>query len=134
MAGLRVGYGLARPDILKRLDALRISLPSYLGIQAGLASIQDTAYQALSRSRIAEARKVTVAMIEGLGMRHTGSLANFVFFDTGKPFAEFSQAMQKANFHIGRPFPPYLTWARVSMGTVAQMRGFADAAREHFKG
>ena len=57
---------------------------------------------------------------------------NFVFFDTGGPLADFSAAMRRAGYLVGRPFPPYDTWCRVSMGTVEQMRGFAEALRGYF--
>jgi histidinol-phosphate aminotransferase len=57
---------------------------------------------------------------------------NFVFFDTGGPLADFSAAMRRAGYLVGRPFPPYATGCRVSMGTVEQMRGFAAALRSYF--
>jgi histidinol-phosphate aminotransferase len=133
MAGLRIGYGLARPDIIKRLERLRISMLSLVGLRAALASYQDLNFQAYSRKALREARTITDAVLDELKLRHTDSQANFVFFDTGRPFAEFSQAMQKRGIQIGRPFPPYTTWARVSMGTVENMRAFAAAAREHFR-
>jgi histidinol-phosphate aminotransferase len=133
MAGLRIGYGLARPDIIARLEKLRITMLNIVSLKAAIASYQDTEFQAFSRARIQEGRTITVAMLDELGLRHTDSHANFVFFDTKRPFAEFSQAMRQQNIHIGRPFAPYTTWARVSMGTVEQMRTFAAAARAHFR-
>jgi histidinol-phosphate aminotransferase len=132
MAGLRVGYGLARPDIIKRLERLRITMMSIVGLRAAIASYQDTAFQAYSRKALHESRAITDGVLDELKLRHTASEANFVFFDTRRPYAEFSQAMQKRGIQIGRPFPPYTTWARVSMGTVDNMQAFAAAAREHF--
>lgn len=132
MAGLRIGYGIARPDIIKRLEKLRISMLSLVGLKAAIASYQDAAFQASSRKALREAREITDGVLNELKLRHTESRANFVFFDTGRPFTEFSQAMQQRRINIGRPFAPYTTWARVSMGTVDNMRTFAAAAREYF--
>jgi histidinol-phosphate aminotransferase len=132
MAGLRIGYGIARPDIIKRLERLRMSILSIVGLRAALASYRDAAFQAWSRKELIKARTLTEAALDELKLRRTESRANFVFFDTGRPFSEFSQAMQRRGIQIGRPFPPYTTWARVSMGTLDDMRAFAAAAREHF--
>ena len=41
-------------------------------------------------------------------------------------------AMRERGFSLGRPFPPYDTWCRVSMGRVEQMQAFAGAIREVF--
>jgi histidinol-phosphate aminotransferase len=132
MAGLRIGYGLARPDVIRRLEKLRISMLSITGLRAALASYRDATFQAYSRRELQAAREMTETVLRELKLPHTESRANFVFFDTGRPFSEFSQAMQKRGIQIGRPFPPYTTWARVSMGTVDNMRAFVQAAREYF--
>jgi histidinol-phosphate aminotransferase len=132
MAGLRIGYGLARPDVIRRLEKLRISMLSITGLRAALASYRDATFQAYSRRELQAARTMTETALQELKLPHTESHANFVFFDTGRPFSEFSQAMQKRGIQIGRPFPPYTTWARVSMGTVDNMRSFVQAAREYF--
>jgi len=31
---------------------------------------------------------------------------------------------------VGRPFPPFMDWCRVSMGTMDEMKMFASAFRE----
>ena len=40
--------------------------------------------------------------------------------------------MRQKGFALGRPFPPYDTWCRVSIGKVDEMRAFADALRQHY--
>ncbi len=76
---------------------------------------------------------MTTAALRDLGRPHvTEPRANFVFFDTGGPLADFSAAMRRAGYLVGRPFAPYATWCRVSMGTLEQMQGFAAALRGYF--
>jgi len=133
LAGLRVGYALAPPDLIRRLEAHRTTILGSTGVAAATASYQDLAFQAFARARLAEALAITTGALSELGLRHVaGGRGNFVFFDTGKPVAEFSAAMRQAGYLVGRPFAPYATWCRVSMGTVEQMRGFAAVLRAHF--
>jgi len=40
--------------------------------------------------------------------------------------------MRQRGFLTGRPVEAYPTWARVSMGTVEQMRQFAGALRNYY--
>lgn len=132
LAGLRIGYALARPDIIERMARLKLTVASSLGLVAAAASYADLKFQAESRERIAEGLAITTATLDELQRPHTETRGNFVFFDTGKPAGEFLGAMRQKGFALGRPFPPYTNWCRVSMGTVEQMRAFAAALRAHY--
>jgi len=132
LAGLRIGYALAPPELIERMARLRLLVPSSLGLAAAAASYADLAFQAETRGRIAESLAVTTAALAELRRPCVPSSANFVFFDTGAPVGDFLAAMRQRGFALGRPFPPYGNWCRVSMGTVEQMRLFAAALRGHF--
>lgn len=132
LAGLRIGYALARPDIIERLGRLKLVVASSLGLAAATASYADTAFQEASRRAIAEGLAITRAALDDLGLRYAATRANFVFFDTGAPVGPFLAAMRERGFSLGRPFPPYMTWCRVSMGTVEQMRAFDRVLRAHY--
>jgi len=133
LAGLRVGYALAPPEIIQRLEKHRVTLLGCAGVAAATASYQDLEFQAFSRARLQEGLAITTGALRELKRRHVEEgRGNFVFFDTGGPLADFSAAMRRAGYLVGRPFPPYDSWCRVSMGTVEQMRGFAEALRGYF--
>ncbi|MBL8225725.1 MAG: aminotransferase class I/II-fold pyridoxal phosphate-dependent enzyme [Chromatiales bacterium] len=131
LAGLRIGYAIAPVEIIRRLQPLRMSLLNTAGIAAATASYQDLDYQALSRRRLKEALAVTRAALADVGWPATDTRGNFVFFDTGRPVGEFAAAMRAEGFLVGRPFAPYETWCRVSIGTLPQMKGFAAALRRY---
>ena len=133
MAGLRVGFAIARPDIIKRMNGLRMSVPNKMGLVAAIASYQDTDFMAHSRKMIREGMSMTFKALDGIGLEHVKSQANFLMFNTGKPMREFMTAMRSRNIAVGRPFPPYDTWCRVSMGKVEQMPRFVEALQAHFK-
>lgn len=133
LAGLRVGYALAPPALIQRLEKHRMTIQGTAGVAAATASYQDLEFQAVSRARLKEGLAITTTALRDLKLRHVEEgRGNFVFFDTGGPLADFSAAMRRAGYMVGRPFAPYTTWCRVSMGTVEQMRGFAGALRSYF--
>ncbi|MCL4721034.1 MAG: histidinol-phosphate aminotransferase family protein [Gammaproteobacteria bacterium] len=133
MAGLRVGYGLAPPALIRELESRRMTIPGSLGIAAATASYQDQEFQAFSKARIREGMAIVLAALRDTGRPHVeNGRGNFVFFDTGGPLADFSAAMRREGYLTGRPFAPYDTWARVSLGTVEQMQGFAGALRRYY--
>lgn len=130
LAGLRTGFAIARPDIIARLQPCVTSFPGVFGARAAAASIQDTAYQNMCRDRNAEGRAIMAEAIGKMGRRMTTSHTNFVFFDTGMPVEQVQAAMRTKGFLIGRAFPPYTTWARISIGTPDEMRRVAAALPE----
>ena len=130
LAGLRTGFAIGRPDIIARLQPCVTSFPGVFGARAAVASIQDTAYQTMCRDRNAEGRAIMAEAIKKMGRRMTTSHTNFVFFDTGMPVEQVQAAMKTKGFLIGRAFPPYTTWARISIGTPDEMRRVAAALPE----
>ncbi len=134
MAGLRVGYAIARADLIKRLRPLQMSFLNVMGLQAAIASYQDDEFQTYSKTKIQECVALTQDAFERNGLPFTPSKANFVLFDTGGSVREFAAAMRKKNMMVGRSYAPYETWCRVSMGTVEQMAVFAEALTDYYKG
>jgi histidinol-phosphate aminotransferase len=132
LAGLRIGYALARPDIIEKMAKLKLTAPSSLGLVAATASYGDMQFQDYSRRNIAEGVAITTAALKDLKRPFAPTRANFVFFETGQPAGQFLGAMRQKGFSLGRPFPPYDTWARVSIGKVDEMRAFAKALHEYF--
>ncbi|MEO7386481.1 MAG: histidinol-phosphate transaminase, partial [Gammaproteobacteria bacterium] len=134
LAGLRIGYALAPPAVIQRLEQHRMTFLGAAGVAAATASYQDLEFQAFSRARLQESLAMTTGTLRDLKRPYVANgRGNFVFFDTGGPLATFSAAMRREGYMVGRPFPPYDTWCRVSMGTVEQMRGFAAALTAYFR-
>lgn len=133
LAGLRIGYSIASPEITEKLEAHRISVLNRPGLHAAAASYADMAFQRFSRAKIREAMSIVVVLFEELGRPYIPSYGNFVFFDTGGSPGHFRATMLRQGVMTGMQFEPYQTWARVSIGKVEHIQVFATAARASFQ-
>lgn len=126
LAGLRVGFAIARPDILKKIGQYVSGDPNVFGLHAANASLMDTEYQAFVKQRNSASRKLITDTLTKAGKRVAASQTNFVFFQAGKPVAEMQKYFAAKGFTIGRAFPPYTDWCRVSIGTPEEMQQFCS--------
>jgi len=130
LAGLRIGFAIARPDIIARLQSHATGNPNSFGMRAAIASINDTEYQAFVRDRTIEGRNLLTRTLTGLGKRVIPSQTNFVFFHAGVPVETVQKSLLAKGFAVGRAFPPYNDWCRVSIGTPDEMKAFVAALPE----
>tara|TARA_Y100000590_G_scaffold404357_1_gene491795 strand:- start:6106 stop:7044 length:939 start_codon:yes stop_codon:yes gene_type:complete len=132
LAGMRIGFGIAKPEIVSELEPYMtaMSLNNIVGLRAALASYQDTDHQVFCLRKNNEARKVVTDLLDEMGRQYAPSETNFIFFHTGKPIEQFQAEMQKRGVRVGRPFPPYLDWCRLSLVKPEQMSLFVRAFRE----
>ncbi len=126
LAGLRCGFAVARPDIIERLRQYITGDPNVFGLHAANAALLDTDYQAFVQAKNREGRALLLDALARLGRRAAPSQTNFVFFEAGRPVERLQQYFLERGFLIGRAFPPYADWARVSIGTPEEMRQFVD--------
>ncbi len=131
LAGMRIGYGIGRPELIDRMrrQALHINT-NMLGLQAALASLEDPDLVPRTRDLNARARRVVTDWLDRQHIRFAPSSANFLFFHTGKEIGGLIAAMLQRGLAVGRPFPPFTDWMRVSVGTEEEMRRFLRAYEE----
>lgn len=84
LAGLRLGYAVAREDIVERLRALQPSWSVNAAAQAaGLAALADAEHLARARAEVRRAVAYLREALRGLGLYVAPSLANFVLAEVG---------------------------------------------------
>ena len=130
LAGLRIGYLIARPDIAERLERAVMANTNVLAIEAARQALKDDEFYKFSLQMNTEAKKYIYNTLDSLNLRYIPSHTNFVFFRTGRPIRELISDMLKENVMIGRPFPPMNEWARISTGTMEEVKAFGDALRK----
>lgn len=132
MAGLRVGFLVARPEILARIAAYRQGFPNAMAIRAAIAAVRDTDAQQFVRRQNASSRESMYRALDSLKRRYVPSHGNMVFFHTGRPITDVITAFAERGVDVGRPFPPMLDWCRVSTGTPEDTERFVGALRGIF--
>jgi histidinol-phosphate aminotransferase len=130
MAGLRYGYGIARPEVIEEISAARMTTPNIFAVRGACASLGDKRFQADCRRRIVASRTRLTAELSRLHLRYAEPHGNFVFFDTGAPIRQFTEFMRHRNILVARRFPPYENWCRVTIGTDPQIDAFIDGVRD----
>lgn len=125
MAGLRVGYAAARPDVIARMDHFRNNVISIVSVRAVLAALE-------LGPKLLEERKAKIVhtrdeLCAWLTQRKIGFIppqANFIMIETGHEARQMQIAMLAKGVAIGRPFPALNHMIRVSIGTDAEMEKF----------
>lgn len=133
MAGLRVGYALARPEVAKTLGSYLMSFGgNSAGLAAAIASWDDTGFIRYSRERILEARGIMEAAVRGAGLKALPSQANFLFVEV--PDADRLRiAMAGRDIAIRGAYGTWKNWSRVSTGRIEDVKRYAAALPELVK-
>jgi len=131
MAGVRCGYAIARPDVAAEIAAVRMSSPNIFAMRAARASLGDKTFLADTRRRIVASRTHITAELTRLGLAYARPQTNFVFFDTGAPLSQFDKFMKARNILVGRLFPPYNNWCRITIGTEPEVTAFLQGLRAY---
>lgn len=125
MAGLRIGYVVAHPETIQKLAGwegfeLYTNFPALSAAEAALGL--GSAFLEKERARNADVRAFTRSYFENLGYSVADSQANFVFVDLGAPAEDFRKACAREGVLVGRSFPPLENHARISLGTLDEMK------------
>jgi histidinol-phosphate aminotransferase len=122
LAGLRIGYGLARPDIAAVLQKSRQPFNTSSPAQsAALAALADTEHVRKTVALTHAGLERLHSFLKKLGLRFVPGTANFVMVEVGDGDAVFRE-LQKRGL-IVRPLRSYRlpNWIRISIGTPDQM-------------
>jgi histidinol-phosphate aminotransferase len=123
MAGLRIGYAIGRPEALEPLQRFKLGAGiNVLATAAATAGLADTARIDAERTRNREVRQFTHDALSRLGWTVIPSNTNFLMLDVRRNVQDVIEGCRKQGVLIGRPFPPLNTHARVSIGTMDEMK------------
>ena len=135
MAGLRVGFAAAKPEIIERFAPLKNNVISYVSAKAAVAALKDAnTIVPERRAKLAKTRRDLCAWLKERGVKYIEPNANFMMIDTGRNAREFITKMPKMGVAPGRPFPPLDNMLRVSIGTDADMAKFREVFWKIYKG
>ncbi len=131
-AGLRLGYAIAQPEMLKTLKPYTNGefAVSITTLMAGIASYKDIDWQNHCRAENAKARDYTTKALTAMGYEVIPSATNFILFPIRMKTKSFENQMfangigiQTRDFN-GQPY------CRVSVGTMDEMAMFMDGFKK----
>jgi histidinol-phosphate aminotransferase len=131
MAGVRMGFAIGRPDLLKKIsqDGGFNSLP-ITALAAAKASLLDSELIAKRRKIIGDVRMDTLDWLKSKGYACTPSVSNCFMLDVRRPGKEVLAAMAAKDVYIGRIWPAWPTQVRITVGTHDEMLTFRKAFEE----
>jgi histidinol-phosphate aminotransferase len=131
LAGLRIGYGIARPDLVEVLQKTRQPFNvNSMGLAGALAALTDDAHQRKTKETVDAGRAYLEKEFASMPLKFVPSVANFVMVDVGDGPAVFKELL--ARKVIVRPLRGYnlKRWVRISVGTMEQNQRCLEALRE----
>lgn len=132
LAGLRIGYGIARPEIIQCLNQVREPFNVNSIAQAGaLASLGDPEQVERSRRVNSEGKRYLYREFEAMGLPYVPTEANFVLVDIKRDCRPvFTELLKRGVIVRTGDIFGLPTFFRVTIGMEADNRRFVETLRE----
>jgi histidinol-phosphate aminotransferase len=131
LAGLRLGYGIAHPDLIQYLTRLKVVFSvSSIAEAAGLAAMRDEAHIQKTLRNNAEGAKYLTDKLTDMGFRVVPTWANFVYVEVGEDCVAMAKRLQSEGVII-RPLGGWgaKTAIRVTIGKPEENEQFIAAMK-----
>jgi len=132
LAGLRVGYAIARPEIIQCLDQVREPFNvNSIGQVGAIASLEDPDQVTRSKKVNSDGKQYLYKEFDAMGMTYTPTEANFVWVDIKTDCRPVFQELLKRGVIVrtGDIFG-YPNFIRVTIGTSADNERFIRTLKE----
>ena len=139
MAGMRIGYAIANPTLIKYLNDAKYSFNSYTmnqpSLVCGVEAVKDKAYFDETVQKIIDTREWTKKELTKLGFTYPDSQSNFIFATHEKYAAkDLFEALKEADIYVrflsGERIKNYL---RISIGTMPEMERLIEFLADYMK-
>lgn len=132
LAGLRLGYGIAHPDLMQYLVRVKVVFSvSAIAEAAGLAAIRDTEHIQKTLRNNAEGAKYLTTKLTEMGLKVLPTWTNFVYVDVGEDCVAVAKRLQSEGVII-RPLAGWgaKTAIRVTIGKPEENEQFVAAMKK----
>ncbi len=139
LAGMRIGYAMAQPSLIKYLNDVKYSFNSYTmnqtAIFAGVASLWEKQYFEDTLNQIIATRERTKERLAQLGFSFRDSKANFIFATHEScPARELFEALRERDIYVRYFDKPRIdNYIRITIGTDGEMEFFFSAVKEYLE-
>ena len=135
MAGARIGYAIAHPDIIAGFNKIRNHFAVNRVAQVGaLASLRDPAFVRCVVAQVVEGREAYLKLASEMGLRALESATNFVAIDAGgdgERARRLLGLLEERGVFVRMPgVAPLDRCIRVTVGTAEERARFAERFRD----
>ncbi|RGV95408.1 histidinol-phosphate transaminase [Ruminococcus sp. AF14-10] len=136
MAGMRIGFAMGNPELIRRLNDAKYSFNSYTmnlpSILCGVEAVKDQAYFEKRVNQIKETRAWAAEEFEKLGFTYPGQEANFLFvthpeYQACEIFAQLKEHDIYVRYFLEGKLKDYL---RITIGTREEMEALFDTLKK----
>ena len=137
MAGMRIGFAMGNPELIKYLNDVKYSFNSYTmnrtSICCGVEAVKDDAYFKAMTEKIIATREWSKQELAKLGFSFTDSKANFIFATHERiPAKEIFEALREANIYVRYFNSPRIdNYLRITIGTEEEMEKLFGFLRKY---
>ena len=105
MAGMRIGYAMGSPELIKYINDVKYSVNSYTmnyaALQLGVEAVEDTAYFNECCGKIIRTRERAEAELARLGFTFPKSFGNFIFASHNRvPAQEIFKRLKQNDIYV----------------------------------
>jgi len=127
MAGLRAGAAIGRPDLLAKMQSYGAGALPVTGMVGASASLKSKNLVPERRKIIRDIREDVFEWMTAKNYKFVPSVSNKFMVDGKRPGQEVVRAMATEKVYIGRVWPAWPTYVRVTVGTRDEMAKFKTA-------
>lgn len=139
MAGMRIGFAVGNPELIKYLNDVKYSFNSYTmsrtAISCGVEAVKDDKYFKETTAKIIETREWAKKELRNLGFSFPDSMANFIFAaHESVPAKEIFNALRDADIYVRYFNSPRIdNFLRITIGTEGEMEKLFEFLRTYLK-
>ena len=137
MAGMRIGFAIGNPELIKYLNDVKYSFNSYTmnrtSICCGVEAVKDDAYFKETTEKIVKTRERAKEELQKLGFSFPDSMANFIFATHERvPAKEIFQTLREADIYVRYFNSPRIdNYLRITIGTEGEMEKLFEFLRTY---
>lgn len=132
LAGMRIGYAMGNPELIKAMNDVRYSYNSYpmtrLSVALGVAVLEDETYFQDTVAKVIETREWTKEQLKRLGFSFRDSRTNFIFAaHESVPAVQIFDALREKHIFVRHFSQKRIdNYLRISIGTREEMERFIE--------
>jgi histidinol-phosphate aminotransferase len=127
MAGMRAGAAYARPDLLEKLTQFSAGAMPVTAMAAATASVKSKTVIPERRKIMSDIREDTFSWLTSKNVEFIPSQSNCFMMNVKRPGMDFYKDMAAEKVYIGRVWPVWPNWVRITVGSKEDMAKFKQA-------